>query len=237
MGIGSSLLLTAVPVGMIPAEAASEGYSNPLLWSCIVVIAIAVTGVVAALIYDRIRCWRLTEKANAERKVREQQREVEKRKYDIWLQNYIISNGQPDKTMVLRPDDMYGIILVYGGAKKVFLHGKTLSFKDILGCRLTDNTTTVKGKMTATTESDTGSALGRAIVGRMIGGSTGAIIGGLTAPKTTKFHKDDDLIIHDYTVVININSISTPIIQIRTGNDLLLANEIIALMNLIISRR
>ena len=42
---------------------------------------------------------------------------------------------------------------------------------------------------------------------------------------------------HDYTVIINVDSISEPVIRIHTGRDGKLTNEIVGLMNVIISRK
>ena len=115
--------------------------------------------------------------------------------------------------------------------------GKKYNFRDIINCTFTDNPTTIKGKINATTKTNTGSMVGRAIVGDIIAGPAGAVIGGSTAKKNTEFSQENDTIIHDYTVIININSISNPIIRIHTGIRGKLTNEIVALMNVIISRR
>jgi hypothetical protein len=79
--------------------------------------------------------------------------------------------------------------------------------------------------------------LGRSVVGSVLGGTAGAIIGGTTAQQKTEYIQEDDRTIHDYTVIININSISNPVIRIHTGRDGKLTNEIVGLMNVIISRK
>ena len=46
-----------------------------------------------------------------------------------------------------------------------------------------------------------------------------------------------DRTIHDYTVIINVNSISNPVIRVHTGERGKLTNEIVGLMNVIIARK
>ena len=68
-------------------------------------------------------------------------------------------------------------------------------------------------------------------------GPAGAIIGGATAKKHTEHIQGKSFTFHDYSVLINVNSISEPIIRINTGRRKELANEIVGLMNVIISRK
>lgn len=107
----------------------------------------------------------------------------------------------------------------------------------ILCLVLSDNPQVIKGNITAVTKSKNGSVIGRAIVGDVVAGPAGAIIGGTTAKKNTEFIQGNDRTIHDYTVIINMNSIVEPIIRIHTGEDGRLTNEIVGLMNVIISRK
>ena len=59
----------------------------------------------------------------------------------------------------------------------------------------------------------------------------------LLAKKNTEYIQEDDKTFHDYTVIINVNSIAEPIIRIHTKEDGKLTNEIVGLMNVIISRK
>ena len=77
----------------------------------------------------------------------------------------------------------------------------------------------------------------RAVIGDVLAGGAGAVIGGATASKTTVTTQGDDKIYHSYTVIINVNSLSDPIIRIPVKDEGRLVNEIIALMNVIINRR
>lgn len=157
-------------------------------------------------------------------------------RFKNWYDNYISTHGLPDKKIILRENDINGLILVNEAAQKVYINGITLDFNDILNYSVTDNPITIKGDSQEIVESDDSSMLKRAIIGHIFAGDAGAIIGGLTARTTTTYHEEDDIIEHNYTILININSISNPIMKIAVGSDTELANEIAGLLNVIISR-
>jgi hypothetical protein len=73
--------------------------------------------------------------------------------------------------------------------------------------------------------------------GGVLTGGVGAMVGGATAKKSTVVKQENDTLIHDYTVIINVNSLSEPIIRIPLGNDIDMVDDIVGLMNVIISRR
>lgn len=150
---------------------------------------------------------------------------------------FVTQNGEPDKTIIIEDTDLNSEIWVYESAKKVYIMGNEYLFKDIMSCTFTDSPRTVKGKIIAETKSKNGNVIGRAIVGSIVAGSAGAIIGGTTGKKNTVYHQEDDKVVHDYTVVINMNSIITPILRIHTGERGRLTNEIVGLMNVIITRK
>ena len=77
---------------------------------------------------------------------------------------------------------------------------------------------------------------GRAVVGGILTGGAGAVIGGATAKKTTVSKQSSDKVYHDYTILINVDSLSDPIIKIPMGSDGKTVNEIVAMMNVIIHR-
>ena len=181
----------------------------------------------------------------ARKKARKEQRRLEREKklkiqteeYNALKQQFLATNGTPDKSLVISNLDLNSEIHVYESSKKVFILGKEYSFKDVISCTFSDNPRIVKGKITAVTKSKNGSAIGRAIVGDVVAGPAGAIIGGTTAKKNTEYIQEDDKTIHDYTVIINVNSIVEPIIRIHTKEDGKLTNEIVGLMSVIISRK
>lgn len=127
-------------------------------------------------------------------------------------------------------------IIVYESKSIIRIMGKMYNFKDIIGISVSDNQKIVHGQTVSSTKTSTGSMVGRAVVGDLVAGPVGSIIGGTTAKKNTTFVQGDDSIVHDYTIHINVNDISNPIIHINTWNDGELTNKIVGLMNVIIER-
>ena len=107
-----------------------------------------------------------------------------------------------------------------------------MSFCSILGCSFSDNPQVKKGevKYSSTTKTNNANMIGRAVFG-------GVLAGGTTAAKdtvTVATHANDS-VIHDYTVVINVNSFSNPVVRIPLGKDGAKVNEIVGLMNVVIN--
>lgn len=232
-------LLTVLFFGILAGASFDEdGSLSGLVW---IILAVFVVGFIFTLFIatnkEEHKIKKRIEETNAEYEVRKRRIVEEEKVYNQWLTAYVRSNGDPDKTIIIKPYNISGVIHVHEASKKVFIQGKEYSFNDIISCSFTDNQTTIKGKITSATKSSTGSTVGRAIIGDIVAGPAGAIIGGTTSKKTTEFHQENDRIVHNYTVFINVNSIASPILQINTGADEKLANEIVGLMNVIISRK
>jgi O6-methylguanine-DNA--protein-cysteine methyltransferase len=205
-------------------------------WGWFLIIAF-VCVCLAATISDKQREKEYREQEALERKRREEERQRAMDEYKSWYKQYIAENGTPDKTIVIKGFDKENVIHVHENIKHIYICGKTYDFKDVMSCTFSDSPTVIKGTVTAVTKANTGSTVGRAIVGDVIAGPAGAIIGGTTGKKTTEFLQENDRTVHDYTVVININSIANPILRIHTGEDGKMTNEIVGLMNVIIARK
>lgn len=205
-------------------------------WVWIVIIGFVVA-VIAGIMQSNAEEKKKREKAAADREQRLAREAEQKARFEEWFSMYLSENGTPDKTIIIKPNDVMGIIHVHEGKKQVYLQGKMYDFKDFINVTFTDSPTIIKGKTIATTKSNTGSTVGRAIVGDVIAGPAGAIIGGTTGKKATEFQHENDRVIHNYTIVVNVNSISTPIVRINTGSDGKITTEIVGLINVIISRR
>ena len=144
--------------------------------------------------------------------------------------------GEPTKTISLKASDLEQEIIAFEASKRIWICGKDFSMNDILGCSLEDNHKVIKGEVTSTTQTKNGNMVKRAVVGNILLGGAGAVIGGSTAGKTTITTQGDDTVQHDYTVIINVDSLSNPILRIHVGRDEVLANEIVGLMNVIVNR-
>ena len=204
------------------------------------IIAVFVILIIVAIILTT----RQEEKAKIERNKRKENRLERQQQEEAELlamyrsqkQSFLLENGIPDKSIILKTNEIDSEIHVYESNKTIFIMGKRYQFKDILSCTIDDNPRTIKGKITALKKTDNRNVIGRSIVGGAIGGSTGAVIGGATARQNMEFVQEDDKFIHDYSIIISVNSISNPIIRIHTEEDAGLTNEIVGLMNVIISR-
>lgn len=188
-------------------------------------------------ISDRQKVQEHKAREEEQRKKEKERLEAKIQKYEAQKHAFLMKHGTPDKTIIVERYDINSEILVYENKKNLYLMGKDYGFNDIISCTFSDNSKIIRGKITSVTTSDTGNTIGRSIVGGVVAGSAGAIIGGATSKKHTEFKQDDDTIIHDYTVIININSISEPVIRIHTGDDGRLTNEIVGLMNVIVARK
>jgi len=151
--------------------------------------------------------------------------EITKQSRVLFLEHYINRTKSVDSA-----------IIVYEPKSVIRIMGKMYNFKDIIGVSVSDNQKIVHGQIVSSTKTSTGSMVGRAVVGDLVAGPVGSIIGGSTASKNTTSVQGDDSIVHDYTIHINVNDISNPIIHINTWNDSELTNKIVGLMNVIIGR-
>ena len=163
--------------------------------------------------------------------------EEKKKIYDSSKQKLIDKYGQPDKTIVLGEYDLTKEIMAFGMINRIWLLGRDLPMGDILSCSFSDDQHIKKGEVTCETKTNTSNMAKRAVVGAVISGSTGAVIGGATAKKETIVKQGNDRIIHNYTVIVNVNSLSNPIVRIPLGEDGKTVNEIVGLLNVIVSRR
>jgi len=204
------------------------------VWCVILIVAIFIF---FAIISGWIHADEVEKKKEQARIQREEKQKAQTEEYNALKQQFLTTNGMPDKSLVISQLDINSEIHVYETAKKIFIMGKEYAFKDIISCTFSDSPRVIKGRITAVTKSNNSSVIGRSIVGDVVAGPAGAIIGGTTAKKNTEYVQDDDRTIHDYTVIINMDSITEPIIRIHTGEDGELTNEIVGLMNVIIKRK
>jgi hypothetical protein len=145
--------------------------------------------------------------------------------------------GNPTKVFVLEQYNIDKEIIAFEESKRIWICGKDFPMKSILSCTFTDDKKVVKGQITSTTKTNNKNMLKRAVVGDVLLGGAGAVIGGTSASKSTVTTQNDDKVYHDYTVIINVDSLSEPIIRVYIGSDGKTVNEIVGLMNVIINRK
>lgn len=122
-------------------------------------------------------------------------------------------------------------ILISDSRNLIMINNNIYDFKDILTFEIKDNSTTIFTS-TSKTSTSTSSMLGRAIVGGILLGEAGTIIGGSTASKSTQTEGRSSTI-HDYSIIITLNNLSTPIINLYIGKNGKIVSEIITLLNII----
>jgi len=125
-------------------------------------------------------------------------------------------------------------IYVYEDSKVIILNDEPIKFADIINCSVSDDKYTKKGDMKVNTTTNTGSMVGRAVVGDLVAGPAGAIIGGTTAKKESVIKQGDEKTVHDFTVLVNMNSLARPIIRVYFGEDGKSVNELTSILNIII---
>ena len=176
-----------------------------------------------------------------EKKAREKELlDKKKQDYSQKIAKIHAKYGTPDKTISIEEFNADMGIMAFGQTNRLLLLGNDIPFSSVLNCTFTDNYHIKEGTLKYESKQTTnnGNALGRAVVGGILAGGVGAVIGGTTANKdiqTTAF-QDDDKIIHDYTIIININSLTKPIIRIDLKENGMKVNEIMGLMNVIMAK-
>lgn len=151
-------------------------------------------------------------------------------------ENAVAQYGEITKQIRLKGSRFDDRLMVFASSKTIIIYGKVYKFSDILSCSMNDEQRIIKGSATATTTTDTGSMVGRAVVGGVLLGGAGAMIGGSTAKKETMINQEDDTIVHKYTIAISVNDLSNPMVSISTPS-LSKANEITALINAVINNK
>lgn len=151
--------------------------------------------------------------------------EYEKKKY-LLIKKY----GEPDKDVIIKYRGLQSDIMSFSNFNRIWILGHDYSMDDIIGCSLHDEQSIQQGTVSFETKVKTGNMVKRAVVG-------GLLFGGVTAKKASISKQDDDKVVHNYTVFINVNSMSNPVISVNVGKDVHKANEIVSLINVIIYNR
>lgn len=126
--------------------------------------------------------------------------------------------------------DIDRAIIVYEKTEYIRIMGWMFRFEDIVSCKLSDNTKTLSSASVVT---DTSDMIGRAVVGNLIAGSAGAVIGGTSADKNVSITGST---VHDYTIDVVVNDLSTPVIRINVGSDEDTASRIMGMIKVIVKR-
>ncbi|MDE5845495.1 MAG: hypothetical protein K2H44_08960 [Muribaculaceae bacterium] len=121
--------------------------------------------------------------------------------------------------------------------KKVWLAHKEYSFDEIIDASIEDIVTQRTTGGDIVTKTNTGSMIGRAVVGGVLTGGVGAIIGGATAKKEsivtpTEIHTE-----HQYNLLITTKTLSNPLITISFFDNVRLVQRCLATIKAIIHNK
>lgn len=125
-------------------------------------------------------------------------------------------------------------VVINDNTKKIFINSNEYGFNDILGYSVQDNSVTIYSESTTTVKTNTGSMIGRAAIGGVLLGGTGAIIGGTTAKRDIHHSSNESTIIHDYSVVITVNNINSPNEIVKVGQNNGVLNRITSTLTVIL---
>ena len=199
----------------------------------------------------------LAVKKEKNKKEKEEQEKAEKKKKDEEYRLILAEQKEEERekkynkltTIMSSPNkiieyDYDHYIMVNESTSQIMLNEHVYNFNDIINYTMSDNATVIQkhsgGEITSTSSTDTGSMLGRAVVGGVLAGGVGAAIGGSTAKRETTSNvaptTTTSSTIHDYLIAVTVNSLSNPIERLRLGEDGRNTNEICALLSVIISR-
>lgn len=206
---------------------ASEGH----LWGIFIVIPF---GIYWAIWKDDRDNKKAIKKMQQEKRKEQQEEKKVKLYYEEQLNKLVEKYGQPAKIINLEKYKLCNSIIVFMQSKSLYIIGKIVPIDNIISCSINQEEYTYGGSINLETKTSTGSIAKRAVVGTLIGGLTGAIIGGATAKKVTSGYSSDGGIGYNYTVFINVKDLSNPLIKIKLYSNADKANEITALINAVI---
>lgn len=123
-------------------------------------------------------------------------------------------------------------LLVSEQASKVMIDDEVFDFSQIQSCSIFDDSSVVTSEQISTTRV-VGS---ESILDRLLLSSSSRVVNAVNAPRVTTTEGGVSRTVHNCYINIRVNSLSHPIIQIRVGENWVLAQEINAIFDNIICR-
>ena len=192
--------------------------SEPVFWQAAGIVLV----LTAAFLIVRADKARRRREERLRREEESRQGEDLRRRYAAERAELALRYGKPDRTIAIRPNDTATEVRVYAGARLVSLAGRTYSFTDILSYHVEDRTRTVREDDRMATRGHTRRVLFTPITRKRHISTTSVIRHG----------KEETL--HDYTVRVTINDITSPLVEIHTGADANLTGEVTSTLDVII---
>lgn len=181
------------------------------------------------------------------------QKDIERKKglleYRNQKKSFIDLFGEISNELSLAEKTFYGhndpkiteTVFVFESTSKLVINTKILDFSDLIAFELKSNEQIIYKSSVSTSKSSasTGSMIGRAVVGGVLFGGVGAVVGGATATKnTTTINSPQQAnVTHNYKIHIIVNSITEPQIVIDLRKNEEAANELVAVLSVILERK
>ena len=143
--------------------------------------------------------------------------------------------GAPTKSINLSSFFITNIketIRVYEAYKLILIDGELFNFRDIVSVSMAKNEKNKAGDVTIVSQKSTAGTIGRATLGKLVAGNTGAIIGAGTAKTRQKIHKNEDEVETKYIINVTVNSIKHPLVRLEL-EDSNVAQETYSLLEVI----
>ncbi len=126
-------------------------------------------------------------------------------------------------------------VLVSEKASQVMIDGDIFSFSQILKYHFRESYTEDVSPITFTSTTNTGNMLWRSFLGGFFG-SSGRIIGGATAKRSTTMSGGEIKRTYDYALEVTMDTLSRPLIRLEIGQDKESAMKLRSLFEIIIER-
>ena len=132
-------------------------------------------------------------------------------------------------------------VFIFEESEILYVANESIPFEKILAFELKDNQSTIT-KTTSPkykTSTNTGSMLGRAVVGGVLTGGVGAVVGAATANKTTTVveeGKTTTTVKHNYRITLTIDDMANPVRVIDCKSYQDRAEQIANVLNIILHR-
>lgn len=112
-----------------------------------------------------------------------------------------------------------------------------LQFDSILNFKVIDDAKEIFTPAKFETKTNTGSVIGRALIGGMLTGGIGAIIGGATAKKdTVQIEEGKSKTTHDYSIFVYLDRLEDSQLELKTGPDKSKTEKIASVLNYIVNK-
>lgn len=168
------------------------------------------------------------EEQERKRKLRLRELQLEREKEEEDLINRL---GQP---LICKEGRMCNhLFKIYDQSKVIIINEVEIPFSLLRGCQLVTDGQIITSEYTGKENTNTGSMVGRAIVGGVLTGGAGAIIGGATASKR-QIGTNTSVSQSKYSVIISMNDLKNPTKIYDCNTDLEFASDFANTINLII---